>query len=191
MNCPMTFNLGSIVNRSLEFKFINVFSYDDIYSNGKIISESLIKYFNLKTKANEDGVPFEDVGISAYVNYATINHFGIPLNDKRVAKAIEKVKDDKNMYALSNHLAYLSLIIDRPGTPPSIDGQCLLVANNNQIKQNKDAEYVKLKYNILGLRFISKPGCKLDIRSPKEICGAYTKIKREEFTWHITRDDVE
>ena len=191
MNCPMTFNIGSIVNRSLEFKFINVFSYDDIYSNGKIISESLIKYFNLKTKANEDGVPFEDVGISAYVNYATINHFGIPLNDKRVATAIEKVKDDKNMYVLSNHLAYLSLIIDRPGTPPSIDGQCLLVANNNQIKQNKDAEYVKLKYNILGLRFISKPGCKLDIRSPKEICGAYTKIKREEFTWHITRDDVE
>ena len=83
------------------------------------------------------------------------------------------------------------MIIDRPGTPPTIDGQYKPVANNNQIKKKCDAEYIKLKYNILGLRFNAQPGCKLGIQSPKEICGAFTKIRREKFTWNITRDDVE
>ena len=57
--------------------------------------------------------------------------------------------------------------------------------------EDKDAEYIKLKYNILGLRFITQPGCKLGIQSPKEICGSFKKIRREKFTWNITRDDVE
>ena len=191
MNCPMTFNLGSVVNQKLELKYINVFSYNDIYNMGREIADSLIKHFHLKTKANQDGESFESIGKNAYVNYTAINYFGIPLDDKRIATAVEKVKEDKNLYELSNHLSYLSLIIDRPGTPPTIDGQYMPAANNNQIKKNCDAEYIKLKYNILGLRFNAQPGCKLGVQSPKEICGAFTKIRREKFTWNITRDDVE
>lgn len=194
MNCPMTFNIGSIVNQKLELKYINVFSYNDIYNMGREIADSLIKHFNLKTKSNPDGKSFESIGKNAYVNYTAINYFTIPLDDDRVEAAIEMVEEDKNLWELSNHLSYISLIIDRPGTPPKIEGQkgrYLPSANNNQIKQNKNAEYIKLKYNILGLRFITQPGCKLGIQSPKEICGAFTKIRREKFTWNITRDDVE
>ena len=161
---------------------------------GREIADSLIKHFHLKTKSNPDGKSFESIGKNAYVNYTAINYFTIPLDDDRVEAAIEMVEEDKNLWELSNHLSYISLIIDRPGTPPKIEGQkgrYLPSANNNQIKQNKNAEYIKLKYNILGLRFITQPGCKLGIQSPKEICGAFTKIRREKFTWNITRDDVE
>lgn len=190
-NCPVVFNIGSIVNRKLEFKFINMFSYNEIYKAGKEIAAFLIRTCRLKTKSNPDGAKFDDISKEVYVDYVARNYWNIDLDDKRIKSAVEKVKGDRNIYEISNHLSYLGLIIDRPGTPPTIDGQYLPVIDSKAVKVNSDTEYVKLKYNILGLKFTQSINGKLIVSSPKEIQGAYSKVKREEFSWKICRDDIE
>ena len=58
------------------------------------------------------------------------------------------------------------------------------------LKMYKDAQYVKLKYSILGLRFIQLPNGGLSIVSPKEKPGAFSKITKEEFSWNICKEDL-
>lgn len=53
-----------------------------------------------------------------------------------------------------------------------------------------DAQYIKLKYNILGLRFIDNPNGKLIISSPKEIQGSYKEVKKEPFSWNLCKEDI-
>ena len=74
----MTFNLGSSANKLLEFKYINVFSYNDIYNMGKVIADSLIKNFNLKTKANQDGESFESIGKNVIVGAGAVVNNNLP-----------------------------------------------------------------------------------------------------------------
>lgn len=83
------------------------------------------------------------------------------------------------------------MIIHRPGTPPTVDGRCLLGAHNNIVKENENAQYIKLKYNILGLRFIQSPDGGLIIQFPKELPGAFTQVKKEKFSWKICNDDIQ
>lgn len=189
-NCAMTFNIGSIVNKKLEMKYINVFSYNEIYETGNQIRNRLIKEYNLKTKANKEGVDYKEIGKSVFVDFVNRNYWNLDATDKRVQNVYEKVENDKNIYELSNHLAYLGLIINRPGTPPTITGQYKPVADNKIIKANPDAQYIKLKYNILGLKFISNPDGKLIVVSPKEMAGAFKQIKKENFTWQLANDDL-
>ena len=187
--CPMLFNIGSIADRRIRFKFFNVFSYDDIYNQGKIIANSLIDEFKLKTKSNKEGKNFTDYDNNAYVNYVATFIWKISLDDPRIKTVKLKVKDDKNLFELSNHLAYLGLIINRPGTPPTIDGQFKPTVNP-KIISDPNNYYIKLKYNILGLRFVDNGDGKLIIQSPKEIQGAFSKISKEDFSWKIGKDMV-
>ena len=53
------------------------------------------------------------------------------------------------------------------------------------------ANIAKLKYNILGLRFIQSPDGGLIIQSPKELPGAFTQVKKEKFSWKICNDDIQ
>lgn len=190
-NCPMLFNIGSITNKKLELKFINVFSYDDIYKNGLNIQNDLINVYDLKTKQNPDAVAFNDISKDVFISYVNRKYWNLSDKDPKLKSVSEKVEKDKNVYELSNHLSYLGLIINRVGTPPTVDGRCLLVAHNNIVKENENAQYVKLKYNILGLRFIQSPDGGLIIQSPKELPGAFTQIKKENFSWKICNDDIQ
>lgn len=190
-NCPMLFNIGSITNKKLELKFINVFSYDDIYKNGLNIQNDLINEYDLKTKQNPDGVAFNDVSKDVFISYVNRKYWNLSDKDPKLKSVSEKVDKDKNVYELSNHLSYLGLIINRAGTPPTIDGQYKPVIHNNIIKENENAQYIKLKYNILGLRFIQSPDGGLIIQSPKELPGAFTQIKKENFSWKICNDDIQ
>lgn len=190
-NCPMLFNIGSITNKKLELKFINVFSYDDIYKNGLNIQNDLINVYDLKTKQNPDGVAFNDISKDVFISYVNRKYWNLSDKDPKLKSVSEKVEKDKNVYELSNHLSYLGLIINRVGTPPTVDGRFLLVAHNNIVKENENAQYVKLKYNILGLRFIQSPDGGLIIQSPKELPGAFTQIKKENFSWKICNDDIQ
>lgn len=190
-NCPMLFNIGSITNKKLELKFINVFSYDDIYKNGLNIQNDLINAYDLKTKQNPNGVDFKDIGKNVFISYVNRKYWNLSDKDPKLKSVSEKVDKDKNVYELSNQLSYLSLIINRVGTPPTVDGRCLLVAHNNIVKENENAQYVKLKYNILGLRFIQSPDGGLIIQSPKELPGAFTQVKKEKFSWKICNDDIQ
>ena len=200
-NCPMTFNIGSIANKRCLFKHINVFSHNDIYNAGRRIAEELIRKYNLKTKNNPDGVDFKDIKKEVFVNDVVKNYFTMPTDSKKIETMIKKVENDKNVYDLSNHLSFFDLTVNRSATPPSIDGSMVLSADSDllcvpheiletrtssEIKSVKsNSEYVKLKYNILGVRFISLPRCKLEIQTPKPIQGAYSKIRKEEFSWKI------
>lgn len=190
-NCPMLFNIGSITNKKLELKFINVFSYDDIYKNGLNIQNDLINEYDLKTKQNPDGVAFNDVSKDVFISYVNRKYWNLSDKDPKLKSVSEKVDKDKNVYELSNHLSYLGLIINRVGTPPTIDGQYMPAIQNNIIKDDADAQYIKLKYNILGLRFIQSPDGGLIIQSPKELPGAFTQVKKEKFSWKICNDDIE
>lgn len=190
-NCPMLFNIGSITNKKLELKFINVFSYDDIYKNGLNIQNDLINEYDLKTKQNPDGVAFNDVSKDVFISYVNRKYWNLSDKDPKLKSVSEKVDKDKNVYELSNHLSYLGLIINRAGTPPTIDGQYKPAIHNNIIKENENAQYIKLKYNILGLRFIQSPDGGLIIQSPKELPGAFTQIKKENFSWKICNDDIQ
>lgn len=189
-NCPMLFNIGSITNKKLELKFINVFSYDDIYKNGLNIQNDLINEYDLKTKQNPDGVAFNDVSKDVFISYVNRKYWNLSDKDPKLKSVSEKVDKDKNVYELSNHLSYLGLIINRVGTPPTIDGQYMPAIQNNIIKDDADAQYIKLKYNILGLRFIQSPDGGLIIQSPKELPGAFTQVKKEKFSWKICNDDI-
>lgn len=144
-NCPMLFNIGSITNKKLELKFINVFSYDDIYKNGLNIQNDLINEYDLKTKQNPDGVAFNDVSKDVFISYVNRKYWNLSDKDPKLKSVSEKVDKDKNVYELSNHLSYLGLIINRAGTPPTIDGQYKPVIHNNIIKENENAQYIKLR----------------------------------------------
>lgn len=190
-NCPMLFNIGSITNKKLELKFINVFSYDDIYKNGLNIQNDLINAYDLKTKQNSDGVDFNDISKDVFISYVNRKYWNLSDKDPKLKSVSEKVDKDKNIYELSNHLSYLGLITKRVCTPPNIDGQYTPVVNNPFGKNDVDAQYVKLKYNILGLRFIQSPDGGLIIQSPKELPGAFTQVKKENFSWKICNDDIQ
>ena len=82
---------------------------------------------------------------------------------------------------------YLASIANRGNVPPTIDGQYLPVANNSNIKKNEDAEYVKLKYDVLGIRFGMSAKGNLIINSAHGTCGKYKKIKKEKFDWKISK----
>ena len=189
-NCPMLFNIGSITNKKLELKFINVFSYDDIYKNGLNIQNDLINAYDLKTKQNPGGVDFNDISKDVFISYVNRKYWNLSDKDPKLKSVSEKVNKDRNVYELSNHLSYLGLITKRVCTPPNIDGQYTPVVNNPFGKNDVDAQYVKLKYNILGLRFIQSPDGGLIIQSPKELPGAFTQVKKENFSWKICNDDI-
>lgn len=190
-NCPMLFNIGSIANRLLELKFINVFSYDSIYKTGKLIQNDLINAYDLKTNQNLGGTEFKDIDKSVFVDYVNSKYWSLEEKDKKIKSVLKIVSKDSNIFDLSNHLSYLDLIIHRPGTPPTIIGQVLPSINNKDITIDENAQYVKLKYNILGLRFIQSPDGGLIIQSPKELPGAFTQIKKEYFSWKICNDDIQ
>lgn len=76
-NCPMLFNIGSIANRLLELKFINVFSYDSIYKTGKLIQNDLIKAYDLKTNQNLGGTEFKDIDKSVFVDYVNRKYWNL------------------------------------------------------------------------------------------------------------------
>ena len=190
-NCPMLFNIGSIVNKKLEMKFINVFSYNNIYSYSRDIANHLVKHFNLRTRENKDGLNINDITKDAIVSYVAKSFWNIDPKDKRCASAVKKIEKETKLNVIADQLAYIGLIINRPGTPPTIDGQYKPVANADIIKADPDAQYVKLKYSILGLKFDISPKGKMIVSSPEAKRGAFKKITKEEFSWKISRDNVE
>ena len=146
--------------------------------------------YDLKTKQNPDGVDFNDISKDVFISYVNRKYWNLSDKDPKLKSVSEKVNKDRNVYELSNHLSYLGLITKRVCTPPNIDGQYTPVVNNPFGKNDVDAQYVKLKYNILGLRFIQSPDGGLIIQSPKELPGAFTQVKKENFSWKICNDDI-
>lgn len=184
-NVLLKFNIGSIVNKKLECMFVNVFSYNDIADLGRDFAFRFIKKFNIKTKSNPEGTPFTEINKGDLVADVAETYWQLAFSDKKVQTAIEMLKEDKTLNALSNHLAYISLIINRAGTPPTITGRYLPVVNSNLIKDNPNTQYVKLKSTILGIRAYTINDGKMIITTPDKAPGQYKKITKENFTWNL------
>ena len=188
-NDPALFNIGSMANKKLEKKFFDIYSYNDIYVRGNKIRELIVSHFNIKTRNNPNGIQFSELSKEAIIRYA-IHHIWI--HGDSISEAVEKTvinntETEKNIYDLSNKLSYYELTTKRYDYPPTITGQYAPVINPNYFKGDEDAQYIKLKYNILGLRFSKTFYGKMDIESPSEIPGAYKKIRKEEFSWRISK----
>ncbi len=188
-NCPFIFNIGSIANKKMELKYVNTFSYSSIYDNAKYIREKMITKLKLKSKLNPNGIDYVDLKVEEIMEFLEKERILI-FDEKHKATILSLLSKCKNIYELSESVAFLGKIINRPHTPPVIFGQVLPTSNNNLISKNPDAEYVKIKNSILGVRFSNNHKGKLIICSPKEKRGAYKKIKREKFSWKIGKTDI-
>lgn len=79
----------------------------------------------------------------------------------------------------------MNLIVNRKCSPldryrPGTD----IVKKNN----NEDAQYIKIKSSILGIRYTYNENGKLLISGPRKAPGKYSKIKKEKFSWKICSD---
>lgn len=181
------FNIGSIVNKKLELKFVNIFSYNDIYVYGQEIRKLLCERFDIKTKLNKEGNLFSDISKAEMVKVVNDIYWKVPCEDKKIQTTIKKVSQCKNVYDFSNLLAYVGLLINRPGTPPTIDGQYMPVINANTITED-DTEYIKLKYNILGVKTYVNNDGGFEVRTP--IQGQFSKVRKEEFSWQVSKNSL-
>ncbi|MGN1406024.1 MAG: type II CRISPR RNA-guided endonuclease Cas9, partial [Erysipelotrichaceae bacterium] len=189
-NIPQLFNIGSIALKKLELKQILNFSYNSIYAAASEMAYLLSKRFDIKFGKNE-GTPFKEVSVNDLIEYSVENLFELK-NFPNFEKTLKtRLKDEKNLISFSRKFVYLATIANKNNVPPTIDGQYLPTANNNTIKGNADAEYVKIKYDILGVRFGESVKGNLIINSAHGTCGKYTKVKREKFDWKISKYVVE
>ena len=168
---------------------MNVFSYNCIYDNANYLREKVIKRFSLKNKLNPDGIDYEELNISEVLSYLNTEKLFV-CNQKQKDTILVLLQKCRNINELTELICFLNKIVNRPYTLPRIFGQVRPTANNNLISKNPDAEYVKIKSNILGVRFTNNNKGKLIIQSPKEKRGAYKMIKREKFSWKIGKVDV-
>lgn len=167
-----------------------MFSYNDIYENGRKIANKLTSKLNIKTRRNPDGIEFITIDKEIIVSIVNMLYWGLDGKDEKLNTVLKNIKDDKNLYDLSNHLAYYSLIINRLGTPPNIEGRHRPVINSDIIKGYDDAMYIKLKYNILGIRMITNSNNKAIIETPLAVRGQFSKISKEKFSWKIGNNIV-
>lgn len=186
------FNIGSIQNSKLELMPMNIFSYNSIYDLSNQIRIKLVSNFNVKTKNNPDGVDFSGLDKEMLMNYMCDNLGLLDNQEKHKTRLLELTKDINNMYIYCDRVVYYSYLANDRYTLPKFDGQILPVANNVNISKNHDAEYVKIKYNILGIRFDRNDDGKLIINGPVGYKnGGYKLIKREEFHWTISKNMIE
>lgn len=181
------FNVGSIVNRKLEMKHVYCFAYYDLSNRIEFYKKSLDEQFNLKNAKNKNGKAFADYKINEFVNYS-IDNLMQEFDKSRYRKTVEKVlSGSKNYSEFLNNLAYIDAIVNRNCTPPTITGQYTPTAST----PGEDAEYVKLKMSNLGIRWTHNEKGTLLISGPHGHGNAYSKIKRETFSWSLSSGVVE
>ena len=186
---PMLFNLGSMKNRKTSYWHIKNFSHDEIYNIADSITNYLIKDFNIKTR-KKDGIKFSDLDKKTLL-VNTSNYFPIENFSEYEETLNEELKDTKNIYEFVRKYIFLARIANKKFTPPRIDCVIELTADNRTIKKDQNAEYIKLKYDILGIRYSYNDKGNIIINSAHGTCGKYSKIKKEDFEWKISKYSVQ
>lgn len=188
---PMIMVGGSMANKRIEKGYINQYSYDCIYKTASNYYNYLQKEYNIKSKKNPNGVDPKSIDSKVYVNYLHEIWQACPSLtaeeiDNAIYPAIQKIENLYDLCIMMSYYNQLSLIPDKP----AFLTRYMPTANNNTISKNPDAEYIKLKYNILGFRYEKGKGGGLVINTPKEIPGAFSLIKREDFSWKMSKDNI-
>lgn len=60
-------------------------------------------------------------------------------------------------------------------------------ANPSTITKS-DTEYIKLKYNILGVKTYVNNDGGFEVRTP--IQGEFTKVRKEKFSWQVSKNSL-
>lgn len=185
-NCPQLFNLGSMAKKILEFKQIYNFSYNSIYGIAIEIANLLSTRFSIKFGKN-NGIDFKEINSKELITYTNDNLFKINNFEKHYTYLVDKLSKTKSLLNFCRKYVYYATVANNNNVPPKIVEQYTPTVDNRIINTDRNAEYVKLKYDILGLRFEKSINDKLIINSAHGTCGKYTKVKREKFDWKISK----
>lgn len=186
------FNLGSIANKKMEVKPLNILAYKDVYYYSNDIKQQVVKHFNIKSKDNENGTMFIELDKESVLEYLCDN-LGVLNNPNKFKKRLfELTEKEDNLNAYCELIAYWSQIANNKLAWPTFDKQWKPTVQNDSLEKNPDAQYVKIKYNILGARFRNSSNGKLIVEGPRGYKnGGFKLIKKEEFHWTICKDMIE
>lgn len=187
-NQLMLFNIGSIVNKKLEIKHPMVFAYEQVDYLARLYKQQISKQFDINDyKFNKYGEnKFNDISIDGIIYSAMEQCLHCSEDSKYYSGAINYLKGYPKERDFYNHLALLSIQLNRKQLVPTIFGQNKPVANSI----NGDAEYVKVKSTALGVRqFYSQE--KLIVSGPNNAENKYSCIRKEKFLWSVSKSMVE
>lgn len=183
------FNIGSIAKKLLEMKHIYQFSYDDIYDQVAFMRKSLSIRYDFKLRhINPSGTKkFQDIDIYDMIHFCMDNLMDIHDQERYKKAIVEYLEKETNFQTFLEKAAYVNLVVNRPCTWPSIFGRyCPTVS-----AADEEAQYVKIKSSILGIRYWINEDGALIINGPNGARQKYSKIKKEAFSWKICQSMVE
>jgi len=196
-NTVLKFGIGTITRKILEPSHVYCFSYNDIYKEVYFLRKEMAIRFDFKEYiVNPSGHrKFNDYAIDELLEFCLNNYLDLDDLEKQtklvINKFMEMMNKQKSKVGKIDYqwfletIVYLNLIVNRKCSPldryrPGTD----IVKKNN----NEDAQYIKIKSSILGIRYTYNENGKLLISGPRKAPGKYSKIKKEKFSWKICSD---
>lgn len=196
-NTVLKFGIGTITRKILEPSHVYCFSYNDIYKEVYLLKKEMAIRFDFKDYiVNPSGHhKFNDYAIDVLLGFCLDNYLDFDDLEKQTKLVINKFTEMMNKQKSKvgkidyqwflETIVYLNLIVNRKCSPldryrPGTD----IVKKNN----NEDAQYIKIKSSILGIRYTYNENGKLLISGPRKALGKYSKIKKEKFSWKICSD---
>ena len=196
-NTVLKFGIGTITRKILEPSHVYCFSYNDIYKEVYLLKKEMAIRFDFKDYiVNPSGHhKFNDYAIDVLLGFCLDNYLDFDDLEKQTKLVINKFTEMMNKQKSKvgkidyqwflETIVYLNLIVNRKCSPldryrPGTD----IVKKNN----NEDAQYIKIKSSILGIRYTYNENGKLLISGPRKAPGKYSKIKKEKFSWKICSD---
>ena len=181
--------MDNIAKKLLEMKHIYQFSYDDIYDQVAFMRKSLSIRYDFKLRhINPSGTKkFQDIDIYDMIHFCMDNLMDIHDQERYKKAIVEYLEKETNFQTFLEKAAYVNLVVNRPCTWPSIFGRyCPTVS-----AADEEAQYVKIKSSILGIRYWINEDGALIINGPNGARQKYSKIKKEAFSWKICQSMVE
>ncbi|MDY4739241.1 type II CRISPR RNA-guided endonuclease Cas9 [Absicoccus porci] len=187
---PVKFAIGSIAKKLLEFNTIDIFNYESLYRDLYKNKLKIEEHFNMKQDNNS--ILFQKLNKEELIDFCFqeivhINNYSV--SRKYIINFFNSKDRMKNIFSFLENLSYVQLVM---GTPfRSVDPEPRIRPSVNTFikstckNENKnDAEYIKLKYSVLGIRFKSTENG-LQIAGPNRAVNQYSKIRKEKFSWQI------
>ncbi len=122
-NNILEFITGSIANKVIEFRCIDIFNYDDIYTNGSFLKSKINKKFEIYSKDGKVINDFNKLSKEEIVNYCLSlkeKYVEFP-NDEYKHSVIKELKKVTNLYEFSKQLAYISAFSMWSDTSPNLE----------------------------------------------------------------------
>lgn len=190
---PYIMVLGSIAHKQIEIKPILIFSYDDIYKDLNILLIKIKTCMGVKSKYCVNGIKWSEIKKEDKLNFFIEYLRSFASYNKVKKETIQEIFKDKkiteNIIEYAEILLFYKKILSTNYSIEEITSRIQLSVNHDELGdiKHQDAQYVKLKYSPLGIRFTHNKQGKLIISSPKEKQGAFKQIKKEEFSWKISK----